>query len=178
MLEPFSASYTAWLSLLHYHNKEYDKAEIWARKALDLKDDVPYGNLTMGWVCLQKKMYQQAIEYYEKLPVNGAYWKTLRGYAYVKAGQREKALELWNEFEKHSKKQDVNSCYRGMMAAYLGFTDKAFELLNDACKNKIYPITYINFYPCLEDIRNDSRYNKLLQKMNLPFEEVLITSNQ
>ncbi|MGZ2368449.1 helix-turn-helix domain-containing protein [Ancylomarina sp. YFZ004] len=178
MLEPFSASYTAWLALLYYHNKEYDKAEIWARKALDLKDDVPYGNLTLGWVFLQKKMYQQAIEYHEKLPVNGAYWKSLRAYAYVKAGQREKALAIWNEFEEFSKKKEVNACYRGMIAASLGFTDKAFELLNDACNNKTYPIIYINFYPCTEDIRNDDRYNKLLQKMNLPWEEVLITSNQ
>jgi len=61
MIEPFSAAYTAWLSLLYCHNKEYDKAEFWARKALDLKDDVPYGNLTLGWVCLQRKMFQQAI---------------------------------------------------------------------------------------------------------------------
>jgi len=178
MLEPFSASYTAWLALLYYHNKEYDKAELWARKALALKDNVPYGNLTLGWVCIQKKMYQHAIEYYEKLPVNGAYWQTLRGYAYVKAGQREKALALWNELEVLSKKQSVNSCYRGMMAAYLGFTDKAFELLNDAYKNKIYPIIYINFYPCTEDLRNDPRYHALLRKMNLPHTGLLLSSNQ
>jgi len=177
MIEPFSAAYTAWLSLLYCYNKECDKAEFWAKKALDLKDDVPYGNLTLGWVCLQRKMFQQAIEYHKKLP-SGAYWKTLLGYAYVKAGQREEALEIWNELEELSKKQEVNACYRGMMAAYLGFTDKAFELLNDACDHKSYPISYINFYPCTEDIRNDSRYSKLMQKMNLPWKEILITSKQ
>ena len=178
MLEPLSASYTAWLALLYYHNKEYDEAESWAMKSLDLKEDLPYGNLTMGWVCLQKKMYQQAIEYCEKLPSNGAYWKSLRTYAYVKAGQRDKAMVLWNEFEELSKKQPVNSCYRGMMAASLGFTNKAFELLNDACDKKSYPVCYINFYPCTENIRNDYRYNILLQKLKLPQSEKWITSNQ
>jgi len=85
---------------------------------------------------------------------------------------------LWNEFEELSKKQPVNSCYRGMMAASLGFTNKAFELLNDACDKKSYPVCYINFYPCTENIRNDYRYNILLQKLKLPQSEKWITSNQ
>ena len=177
MIEPFSASYSAWLSLLYCHNREYEKAELWAKKALALKDNVPYGNLTLGWVCIQRKQYKKAIEYHKKLP-NGVYWKTLLGYAYVKAGQRDKALELWRELEELVQKHKVNSCYRGMMAAYLGFTDTAFELLHDACKNRSYPITYINFYPCTEEIRNDPRYNELLLEMNLPPIELLATSDQ
>jgi TolB-like protein/Tfp pilus assembly protein PilF len=177
MIEPFSASYKAWLALLYYHNKEYDNAEIWAQKALAIKKDVPYGNLTMGLVSLQRKQYQQAIAFHEKLPKNGDNWKMLLGYAYVKAGQREKALQLWNEMEVRSKDHWVNPCHRGQMAAYLGFTDQAFELLNDAIESKSYPITYINLYSCTEDIRNDARYDKLLQKMNLPYRRLLLTSN-
>jgi len=177
MLEPFSASYTSWLALLYYHNQEYNKAEQWARKALDLKENVPYGNLVLGWVSLQKKQYPQAIEFYKKLPEKGTYWKMLRGYGYVKTGQREKALAIWNEMEAYSKDHRVNPCHRGMMAAYLGFTNQAFELLNEAFERKSYPITYINLYPCTEDIRNDARYIELLQKMNLPYRKVLLSSN-
>jgi len=178
MIEPLSAAYSAWLAILYCHNKEYDKAEYRARKALDLEKDAPYGNMALGWIYLQKKQYRQAVEFHERLPENGTEWKAILGYTYLKAGQREKALALWHELEELSKKQWVNSCYRGMMAAYLGFTDEAFELLNDACKNKYYPITYINFFPCTEDIRNDPRYNILLQKMNLPRRKAEINMNQ
>ena len=178
MIEPLSASYNSWLAALYYHNKEYDNAEKWAKKALDLKKEVPYGNMILGWICLQKKQYQQAIEFHEKLPEKGVYWKTLRGYAYTKAGQREKAMAIWHELEERSKKHWVNPCHRGMMAAYLGFNDKAFELLNEAYQNKIYPVIYVNFYPGTEDIRHDPRYNALLQKMNLPPLHGLLTSNQ
>jgi AraC-like DNA-binding protein/TolB-like protein/Tfp pilus assembly protein PilF len=178
MIEPFSPAYASWLALLYYENKEYNNAEYWARKSLALEKDCPYGNLTLGWVCLQKKQYKQAVEFHEKLPVNDdLYYKTLLGFAYVKAGQREKAIALWNEAEEFSKDHWVNTCYTGMMAAYLGFTDKAFELLNDACNKKYYPITYINFYPLTQDIRNDPRYDELLYKMNLPSNRNLITSN-
>jgi pentatricopeptide repeat protein len=178
MIEPFSPAYASWLALLYYENKEYNNAEYWARKSLALEKDCPYGNLTLGWVCLQKKQYKQAIEYHEKLPKDWDHCTTMLGYAYAKAGQREKALALWNDMEKRSKDQWVNPCYKGMMASYLGFTDKAFELLNDAVDNKYYPVTYINFYPCTEDIRKDPRYDELLHKMNLPSNRDVITSNQ
>jgi len=166
-LEPHSASYASWLALLYYHDQNDKEAKIWAQKALDIKENIPYGNLVMGWICLRKKKYKQAIEYHQKLPVKNPYWQTLLAYAYEKAGQREKAMDLWHGFEKRSKKQSINACYRGLMAATLGYTDKAFELLNEACENKTYPITYINFYPCTEPIRDDPRYAELLKKMHL-----------
>ena len=178
MIEPFSASYATWLAMLYWYNKEYNNAEFWAKKALSLEENVPYGNLTLSWVSMRKGQYEQAITFIEKLPENDDYWKMLRGHIYVKVGHREKAMKYWNELEEKSKNQQVNSCYMGMMAAYLGFTDKAFLLLNDACDKKYYPITYINFYPCAEDIRLDPRYGKLLQKMKLPSNGALITSNQ
>jgi len=69
------------------------------RKALGLRDKVPYGNLTMAWVCLRKKMFQQATEYNVKIATKHPYWKSRRVYTYVKAVQREEALILWNELE-------------------------------------------------------------------------------
>jgi TolB-like protein/AraC-like DNA-binding protein/Tfp pilus assembly protein PilF len=178
LIEPFLPSYNAWLSLLCYHNKDYAEAEYWAKKALALYENAAYGNITLGWICLHKKQYQQAIEYCEKLPDYDYYWKMMRGYIYVKAGQREKALDYYNEMVEYSKNHWVNKGEMGMMAAYLGFTDKAFEMLNDALEQKLYPLIFINFYPTTEDIRNDPRYDELLQKMNLPPRKALLTSSQ
>lgn len=165
MLQPFSASFHAWLSILYFRNGQFVESEHYAKKALALKENCPYGNLALGWIALEEKKFSQAIAFHEKLP-DWSYYKVLLGQTYVKAGQKDKALEIWEELQNHPKK--VNPCHLGMMAAYLGFTDKAFELLNKAFENKIYPITYIEFYPCAENIRNDPRYNELLLKMNLP----------
>ena len=178
MLEPFSSSYTSWLALLYWNNKEYDKAEQWAIRSLELEKDSPYGNLVLSWIYINKDQCEKALEITEKLPDSDEYWKMLLGYNYLKCGQREKALAFWNEFEEESKKHWVNTCYRGMMAAYLGFTDEAFVYLDDAITYKLYPITYINFYPMAESLRDDPRYNILLQKMNLPYTHPLYSSNQ
>jgi TolB-like protein/AraC-like DNA-binding protein len=178
MIEPFSASYSSWLALLYWNNNEDDNAIYWANRTLELKEDHPYGNLTLSWVYLRKKEYKQALEYIEKLPEDDDYWKMLRGYVYVKAGQPDKAVKYWSEMEERAKSQWVNTCYMGIMAAYLGYTDKAFELLNDALEKKYYPITYLNFYPGTEGVKNDPRYNVLMQKMNLPYKTDLITTIQ
>ncbi len=178
MLEPFSASYCSWLAILSCYFKEYENAEYWGNKALSLEENIPYGYFALSWASLSKKNYRQAVEFIDHLPDDDAYWKTLRGYVYTRAGQRERAVTYWNEMVEEAKIQSVNTCHMGMMAAYLGFTDKAFELLNDAVEKKIYPITYINFYPCTEDIRQDPRYDQLLRKMNLPTGRMLITSNE
>ena len=177
-INPFSASYHSWLAWLYYYNEEYDKAEFSARKSLELKDNIPYGNLVLGWTYLQKKQYQQAIMLHEKLPKNDYYFKMLLGCTYVQTGNREKALAMWNELEEYSEKNWVNPFYSGMLAGILGFTDKAFELLNEACDNKYYPTLYIDIFPGAEFIRNDPRYNILLQKLNLPYNSTLLTSQQ
>jgi TolB-like protein/AraC-like DNA-binding protein len=176
LLEPFSPAYCSWLALLYWYYKQYDQAEIWAKKALKLKGDSPYGNLTLSWINLEKKQFTKALEYIEKMPKDDDYCKMLRGYVYVKAGKREKAMQYWNELKDRSETSEVNTCYMGMMAAYLGFTDLAFELLNNACEKKYFPITYINFYPSTENIRKDARYDQLLRKMNLPASNKLMTS--
>ena len=172
MLEPFSPSFRIYLAMIYYSNNELDNAEENAIKALELKENLPYGNLTLGWVCLERMQYDKAIEYHEKLP-KSSYFKMLLGYAYVEAGQPEKALELWNELENKPK---VNPCYKGIMAGYLGFTDMAFELLDEAVEKRKYPINYIHVYPCTKPIRNDPRFDELLKKMNLPYRKHHIAS--
>jgi len=175
-INPFSASYNSWLAWLYYYNKEYDKAEFSARKSLELKDNITYGNLVLGWTYLQKKQYQQAIKLHEKLPKNDNYYKMLLGCTYIQTGNREKALAMWNEMEEYSEKNWINPFYSGMLAGNLGFTDKAFELLNEACDNKYYPTPYIDIFPGAEYIRNDPRYKILLQKINLPYNSTLLTA--
>jgi TolB-like protein/AraC-like DNA-binding protein/Tfp pilus assembly protein PilF len=177
MIEPFSPAYASWLALLYYNNKDFDNAEIWAGKALELNQDEYYGYVAQSLVSLKKKEYAKALASIEKIPSDDNYWKMYRGYVYVEAGQKEKAMVLWNEMNDELKSRWVNPCHMGMLAACLGYTDRAFELLNNACRDKIYPITYINWYPATESIRKDPRYEELLYKMNLPSNRDLITSN-
>lgn len=179
VLDPFSAAYCTWLAWLYHYNGQYDKAEIWARKGLELKPDIPFGNLVLGWTYLEKGQYQEAIELHEKLPrkkFDNYAW--FLGYTYVKTGNREKALALWDELEAYSKNHPVNPTSWGMFAGALGYKDKAFELLHEAFEKKIYPVIHIETDPNAEFIRDDPRYNELLRKMNLPATRSLMMAQE
>ncbi len=176
LLEPFSASYHSWLGLLYLYFGEYDKAEESARKALELQENIPYGNFAMSRLYLRKNKFKEAIAYSEKLP-KGLSWDVERGYTYIKAGQKEKAMELWHKLEEEARNNNINPCLHGEMAAYMGFSNRAFELLNEAIEQKSYPITYLVFYSYTEDLMHDPRYADLMRKMNLPYKKYLITQN-
>lgn len=177
-LEPFSASYHAWLAWLCFYYGDYDQAEILATKALELQEGIPYGNLVLGWIHIKRGQYHKAIELHSELPTYGDYYKMLIGYTYIQSGEREKALLLWNEMETASEKRFVNPFHRGMLASMLGYTDRAFELFNEACDHKYYPITYIDIFPGIEELKDDPRYGKLMQKMKFPYSKPLLTENR
>ncbi len=177
ILEPLSPSYYSWYGWLCVYFKEFEQAEIAARKALELMENHPYGNVVLGWTYLQKKQYQKAIETHEKLPMVHSHLKVLLAYTYFMAGKRDKVLELYNEVEEESKQHWVNPLDRGFLAGMLGDNDKAFELINEACEHHYYPTNHINvFLPNAEFLTNDPRYNELFHKMNLPYKGPVLAS--
>ena len=64
-------------------------------KHWNLKEDHPYGNLTLSWVYLRKNSINRRLNISNKLPEDDDYWKMLRGYIYVKlgTGKSNKILE-------------------------------------------------------------------------------------
>jgi TolB-like protein/AraC-like DNA-binding protein len=166
-IDPFSSDYHSWLALLSFIFSEYEDAELYATKALVLEDNTPYANLVLGWLSLKKGLNDEAVKFHEKLPTVGDMWKMCLGQTYVITGNREKAMSLWKEWDKQSRSGEVNPFFKGFMAGYLGFIDRSFELLNEACDHKVYPVTYIECFPSVAEIREDERYEALMKKMNL-----------
>lgn len=167
-LEPFAAFHQASLAWFNYNSGNYDRAEAYARKALELQENIPYGNLVLGWTYIRKQKYREALALHERLPLYADYYKMLIGYTYLKSGQREQAMSLLDNMESDAGTKFVNPVFRGILAGMLGLNDRAFELLNEACDQKIFPITYLKVYPGIEGLKADPRYNLILQKMNLP----------
>ena len=177
ILEPGYPSYKTWLACLYCNYGEYNNAEEWAKKALEQNDNAPYGNLVMAWLNVHNKEFLKARKFYEKLPT-GDYWDAIRVDGYVKTGQRDRAMTIWNKMVETEKTQSVNSCNMGMMAASLGFLDEAFKYLFDAADNKIYPVAYIHFFGCYDNIKDDPRFDEFRLKLKLPTKKELVASIQ
>lgn len=167
-LEPFEASHQSTLAWYNYNSGKLDRAEMFARNALDLQYDVPYGNFILGWTYIRRGQCEEAIALHSKLPVYADYYKMLLGISYIQCGQAEKGRAFLKEMEDDADEKFVNPVFRGILAGSLGMNDRAFQLLNEACDQKIFPITYLKVYPGIENIKADPRYTLLLQKLNLP----------
>ncbi|HEX6223366.1 MAG TPA: helix-turn-helix domain-containing protein [Chryseolinea sp.] len=176
-IDPFSPDYHSWLALLYYRFSEFEAAETYAQKTLALEKNSPYGNLVMGWIALRQGMPADAVKYHDNLPPTGDMWKMCRAHTYVMTGNRAKALALWTEWDTQAEIAKINPFHMGLMAGYLGFTDRSFELLNAACDQKIYPVTYIECFPSVASLHDDDRYDMLMKKMNLPVKRKELANN-
>jgi AraC-like DNA-binding protein/TolB-like protein len=169
-LDPLSSTYKSWLAWLLFIKGDLEQAEILAMESLRINNMIPWGNLVMGWICLEKGLYDEALSFHERLPDQAHHWRWFKCRTYVLAGQDQKALKIWEDFNRESEFW-INPYYKGMVAGVLGYSDKAYELLKEACENNYYPAEYINSSPSADFIRNYSWFNSLLFQLNLPDKE-------
>ncbi len=82
-----------------------------------------------------------------------------------KSGKKKDSNELLNQLiKKYPESEYV------IAAAYArtGMIDKAIDWLEKAYKSRNRDLTYLNVEPAFKDLRNNIRFQKLLQRMNFP----------
>lgn len=172
-LDPFSAGYISWLSLIYWYFDEPELAKLAAIKSLEISKYVPYSKVVLSQVYLEQDSLDKAIEYIEMLPDTDN-WNTYKVYIYSRTNQMDKALAIWNEAEERNAKKRINGTFTGGMAAALGYYDKAFKYFNEAVEYKDYPIPYVGQLPYSNTFKDDPRYQDLRKKLNLPYKEILL----
>ena len=87
-----------------------DEAEIFIRKALEIKPDDGYIIDSMGWVYFQQGDYDKAVDYLERAAQLTDYEAIIAEHladAYVKTGQVVKALEIYHRSLVNAEKSDT-----------------------------------------------------------------------
>ena len=116
-------------------------------------------------------MYDQAIIQYKKaIPLSGTSpdEPSTLAYAYAKSGLRKQALDTVAELMKRSERNYVSSTLIAATYAALGDRDDAFKLLEKAIEQRDGVLVFINIDPLFEDLRSDTRYAALRQRIGLP----------
>lgn len=164
-IDPFSPLIIMNLGRTFYRVRDYDRAIEYLKKALAENPKNSGASYVLGYAYLQKAMYAEAIEIFEKIAeTNKALGAAPLGYAYAKAGRRADALGILAEMEKQ---KDLPAQERAIV--YLGLDDKdqTFLWLEKAVEERFAPVIVLTSEPIFDSLRSDARFAALARKINL-----------
>jgi eukaryotic-like serine/threonine-protein kinase len=164
-LDPVTIQVYTWLGCHSYLAGRLDEAEAAYRQALQLNPQDMWPHTFLGRVYLDQSKTEQAIAEIQKEPdhCSREYGLAL---AYYAAGKRKEAdAALAEIIEKYPR--DV-AFQIAEVYAYRGETDKAFEWLGRAYKQRDGGMTQLIGNPLLRSLERDPRWPALMRKMHLP----------
>ena len=164
-LDPLRSDTYLRLGYLLYAAGRYDEAWPKLQRALELNPQTAFAHMDLGEVLVAEGKPQQALAEIEKEPLQ---WGKLTGQALA--------------YHALGRDQDSNAALAGLIAkynngaayqiaevyAFRGESDKSFDWLERAYKQRDGGLTEIKNDPLLKNLRHDPRYTELLKKMRLP----------
>jgi tetratricopeptide (TPR) repeat protein len=164
-LDPLRTSTYSNLGLSCYYAGRFDEAEAAFRKVLELNPQRPGAHAYLGQIYLAQSNLREALAEMQKEQD-----PDFRGHglalAYHASGKKKEAEDALAAFIK--KNQDAWAFQVAEIYAYRGETDKAFEWLERAYKQRDAGLPEMKGDPLLRNLEGDPRYTVFLRKMKLP----------
>jgi TolB-like protein/DNA-binding winged helix-turn-helix (wHTH) protein/Tfp pilus assembly protein PilF len=145
-----------------YDARRYDEALEALNQAADLNPASGVVYNWMSWIYDKKGMAAQSVEMDLKNDTNrGASQEVLRQLreAYRVSGER-------GYLEKHIELIKADPYEQALYTARLGETEKALQLLRQACEDHSGWLDMLKVDPELDNVRSDPRFNELLRRIN------------
>ena len=175
-LDPLSPVIGQALGNMYVFARRFDDAIQQADRLLDLNPRMRISIEMKGWATGMKGDWQAALPYFEEVhrltnhPLKGLMGL---GFTYGKLGRREEALEVIRKMEKRQV-EEPNSVIDADLAAVwfsLGDLDKTFYYINQCIDKRMGPVSYFLEYPAYEGIKDDPRYNEIMERLELPLKK-------
>jgi len=156
-INPLNSGSYVWRGVTNFRVKEYDKAEINFKKALEIEPshiDALY-NLTQLLIALKRydeaeKLLMQREKIYPNQKTN---WE--HALIYASMGQKEKALDTYRD-------KSV------LLFSLLGMTDEAVNIVTDWSKSRLLQKSsryyFLKNHPFYDNIRSDPRFQEILEE--------------
>ena len=172
-LSPFDLPINRDSGMCYYSAHNYDQAIEALKRTIAMNQNFPFCHWFLGQTYLQKSMYEEALEEFEKekhaLRANkmGLYQLGLMpDYAitYARMGRKEDVQKMMKMIE-----PVANGLPYSQACFYfsIGRDDKGFEWLEKAYELRNLLMTGIKVEPHFDSVRSDPRFKALLKKMNL-----------
>jgi len=163
-LDPLTPLHTAWLGGLYLRDGQYERAMEEARNSLELNPDFGIGLLILGDAYLEMGMHEEAITTHEKMVSVAPWWNFFLGVTYARTGNISGAEKILAELEE-AEATPWSALALLTLNTALGNLDEAFKWLDYEQPHAYIP--WVAVGPVFEPLRNDPRFKKFLQRLNL-----------
>lgn len=176
-IDPTSHNFLADLGQMHYFAREYDEAENYCRKALEVYPDFGFARGYLISIHLKRSEEDKAFE--EEMRIARANRYSIADGEDVIAqqitGMKEEYrrsgykgwLRLSNEYLL-SRQADYFSFF-GLVKNYalLGEKERALDALEKSYENRDFMLPFVNVDPIYDDLRSDARFQAVMRRMGL-----------
>jgi serine/threonine protein kinase/tetratricopeptide (TPR) repeat protein len=171
-LDPLSSPIAVGLGLTYNHARQYDRAIEALHNVAELDSSSGTMRLEMGVALLGKRKYPEAIASLQDATAReataGISALAMLGYAYGRAGEKERAREILRQITRDSVGRYFKPTACALVCVGLGDYDQAISWLQKAYVEErgVY-LTHLNVEPPWDPLRSDPRFIDILKKMGL-----------
>ena len=167
LLDPISSRSFMNLAFYYYYGRQYDQALEEMRHAAELKAYPPELRFPLGVIYIEKGFWSEGIQEFQKL---GDLPHALGhlGNAYARLDRRAEAEAAIARLKEHVAKTGVGRYEIALVYAGMHRSDDAFAWLEKAYAAHDKGMTYLKADPCLDPLRSDPRFGRLVQLVGFP----------
>jgi DNA-binding winged helix-turn-helix (wHTH) protein/TolB-like protein/cytochrome c-type biogenesis protein CcmH/NrfG len=174
-IDPRSANFLADTGQMYYFARQYDEAEAYCRKALEVEPEFIFAHEYLSAIYFKTGRYSEAFE--EALKQQAAYSADPK-YADQKGEYEAEARAVYQEsgmkgflqycINMHLRVPLKGYCYQvARLQMLLGDNRQALAWLEKSYESKEFLLPFVNADPVFEDLHAEPRYQAILRGMNL-----------
>ena len=150
--------------------RQYDKAIAQLQEVVRIAPDFAAARNALGIAYLKKGQVTEAVAELEaaRRLDNSPRMISSLGHAYGVSGQRDKAIAVIAELKKLSQERYVSAFSIAVVHAGLGEDETAVSRLEEAYAERSDAMAILGVYPLLDNLRQNTRFAKLQQRLGLP----------
>jgi serine/threonine-protein kinase len=169
-LDPLSPIISEGQAFLLILQRRYEEAEVLVRAMLDAKPSFFRAYATLGRVLVQMGRHDEGIEMLERAITRVGALPTILGalgQAYGRSGEVEKARRMLTRLETMRSISYTPASCLALTCSGLGQIDDAITWLEKGVEQRELNVGLIGVHPAYDDLRGDSRFEKLVARLGL-----------
>ena len=171
-LDPLSLEFKRSVANCYYLARDFDHAISVLGEILAVEPRFAFAHRLLAWTYCAKAMYPEAIasaKEYVLLQPDDIQGRELLCQVYAVAGDRVRADNLLRSLLSASDKKYLSRTWLARVYGILGQSDRAFEWLDSAYKEKDIDLVSLRVDPQFDVLRSDHRFSAVLKKLGLEF---------